>query len=486
MKKLSQIIKIVNPKDTIGFEEVEIDAIQYLADWLESKNMFCCISEFLEYGRWIECSDQVERLHGKKFAAIMANSPIPNIEVPQIIVDNPVQSMAKASRYFYDEPDKKQKIIGVTGTNGKTTITHIVSHVLNQTGMPAACMGTIGVFLKDRKKENAVYTTPLSPDIYKTLSNLVKDGVKAIAMEISSHALKLDRVYGFSPDIAVFSNLSRDHMDFHKTLDDYMSSKEKLFGMVKQNGAAIINADDPVGKRFIEQANTSTISYGLSKDVDFYAKNIRYYPDRTDMTLVFDGKESKLTTKLTGRFNVYNILAGAGACIGLGVPFADLKEPLMSFESVDGRMNIVPVAGSRIGIVDYAHTPDALKNVLETLRETTNHRVITVFGCGGDRDKGKRPLMGKTASELSDICIVTSDNPRTEDPNSIIDDILEGIEGLAPVVEPDRRKAIVKAFEISDKKDIILVAGKGHEDYQVIGDTKIHFSDKEELLALKQ
>ena len=488
MKTLSEYIPVVKPVRTLNMRDVPIEGIAYLAEDIRRGDLFCGISEFLKYGQWVEADSQIGKLNGKDPAALLINRPVPDSALPQLIVEDTVKSMADAARFFYDYPDRKFKLVGVTGTNGKTTIAHLCRHILSFAGKKSGCLGTIGMYVDDKKISEAIYTTPLSPDLYKTLDELAQMNVETVSMEVSSHSLKLDRVWGLEFDAAVFTNLTQDHLDFHKTMEDYYGSKEKLFRRLAPGGFAVVNMDDPAGRKIAKSANGRVLGYGLcesmSEKADVFAENVECFPDRTRMEASFEGRRVLFETRLTGLFNVYNTLAAAAVGYGFGIDPETLRQAVASFSSVPGRMEVVELPGRRTAVVDYAHTPDALKNVLETLRKTARRRIITVFGCGGDRDREKRPLMGAAAARLSDVCIVTSDNPRREDPMEIIDMIVAGMDKEDLVVEPDRRKAIREAYRISEEEDIILVAGKGHEDYQILGTEKIHFSDKEELICL--
>ncbi len=482
---LTELAGAISPIQTINFKDIPVSGIACTPETLKSGDLYFCIDEFLQYGRWIEGESQLKQAMLKTPAALVTEKPVSGCPFPQIVVENSILAMAAAARYFYGYPDKRIKVIGVTGTNGKTTITHLIRRLLNRTGRRALCTGTIGLYGDAGKISEAVYTTPLSCEIYRMLNQSASDGYEFIAMEISSHALKLGRVYGLTLQSGVFTNITRDHLDFHKTLEDYTQSKTKLFHMIDPAGTAVINMDDPYGPVMADAASCRVIGYSLKNRTELQAVDIRYKPAGAEFTVVAEGKAVDFKAMTPGRFNVYNMLAAIGVLRGLGVDIEQLVEPVAEFRSVPGRMEVVKLPGGRVGVVDYAHTPDALENVLTTTRETATGRIITVFGCGGDRDRGKRSIMGGLAEKLSDLCVVTSDNPRTEDPDKIIGDILDGMCETAHIVEPDRRRAIRKAFDISRENDIILVVGKGHEDYQIIGVEKTHFSDVEELGCLE-
>lgn len=482
---LSEFANVIPFKQSMNYKEIPVTGISCTPDTLKAGDLYFCIDEFLQYGRWIEGATQLDKAVSKSPAALVLEKPVPGCPIPQIVVENSIQALAAAARFFYNFPDQRINVIGVTGTNGKTTITHLIRHLLSRTVGRSLCTGTIGLYGEAGKISDAVYTTPLSPEVYRMLNQGAAEGYGHIAMEISSHALKLDRVFGLDLKCGVFTNITRDHMDFHETLEDYVKSKSKLFQMVVPDGIAAVNMDDPYGPVMAGAAACRVIGYSLENRSDIQAADIRYKPDGAEFSVLSEGGRISFNTLLPGRFNIYNILAAIGVLNGLGVEISRLVEPVAEFRSVPGRMEVVRLPGGRVGVVDYAHTPDALENVLTTVRETSPGKIITVFGCGGDRDRGKRPIMGEIAEKLSDLCVVTSDNPRTEDPGRIIRDILKGMRGEARIVEPDRRKAIRKAYESSHENDIILVVGKGHEDYQIIGVEKTHFSDVEELACLK-
>ncbi len=528
MKKLSEFINPLSPEEILHFQDHPVTGIACRPEDLREGMLYAIMDEFLEYGHW---NKGLELFHlarasqpctpdssvpEMKMSALLLESPLPDIPVPQIVVSDARKAAAQAAKFFFDAPDASLKIVGITGTNGKTTTSHLINRLLSVCGEKAAALGTLGVYFGHEKYAESVYTTPLSPTLFETLHHLKNKGVSHVAMEISSHALKLDRVFGLDVDVAVFTNLTRDHLDFHETLEDYRDSKMKLFAGLKSDAVAVVNADDPMGKEILFRLPCKAMTYGFSSEALLRAVQIRYSPRGTDFSLRYRGRQWEISTMLVGKFNVYNSLAAIAACLSLGMePEALQKAARQALRGVEGRVEIIPLPGNRTGIVDYAHTPDSLEKILEVLRGISDsERIITVFGCGGDRDRGKRPLMGEIAARLSDICVVTSDNPRRENPSGIIEDILAGMprEGkqvagnrgqvnnlppftcnlspvtcnLSPViVEPDRRKAIRQAFEMSQSGDIILLAGKGHEPYQIVGDEYFPFDDREELRCLK-
>jgi UDP-N-acetylmuramoyl-L-alanyl-D-glutamate--2,6-diaminopimelate ligase len=403
------------------------------------------------------------------------------------------RTMAAMSNAFYGFPSKKMKMIGVTGTNGKTTITSLINHVLQTIGKKTGLIGTNGNYINKRFIKTE-HTTPESVELNKLLNEMVNDEVEYAVMEVSSHSLALSRVYGVEFDTVVFTNLTPEHMDMHNTMDEYFAAKRILFDSLKRindkgtRTAAIYNCDDSFGEKIVASTEGERISYGFGCGA-FTAKNLKMDFEGMSFDVLVprnnDGTEKiHIKTKLTGRFNAYNILAAIAALKNTGISYSDIVESIKSFSPVDGRFNPVRLQNGAAAIIDYSHTPDSLLKAISTIREILDEnkskgKIITVFGCGGNRDKTKRPLMGKIASENSNEVIITSDNPRDEDPMAIIGEVKTGITCDNYSVEENRELAIKKAVEMSKKGDVILVAGKGHETYQEIKGVKYHLSDKE-------
>ncbi len=407
--------------------------------------------------------------------------------VVKIVVPDSRKALALISSAFYSFPSRKLKLVGVTGTNGKTTTTHLIKSILESAGLKTGLIGTINYVIGDEIIP-AVQTTPESLDLNRFLSEMVNKNISACVMEVSSHALALDRVYGLDFDVGVFTNLTQDHLDFHRTFEAYFQAKKILFDSLKESAYAIYNIDDPYGERIVSDTKAEKLSYGKSERADVRVKDIALSFNGTSL-LVQTPTESSLeiNSKLIGEFNVYNILASVAVGYVLGIEHGDIKRGIESFENVRGRFEKMISPDGYVVIIDYAHTPDALEKCIDTilkLREQAGGgKLITVFGCGGDRDVGKRPIMGKIATEKSDITIITSDNPRFEDPQKIISDIVEGVkQNSVYYIFVDRKEAIYRALEMAQKDDIVLIAGKGHEEYQIIGDRKIPFSDKQVVL----
>lgn len=402
-----------------------------------------------------------------------------------IIVRDSREAYSKLCALFNGKPTKKMKIVGVTGTNGKTTIHWIVYHILKHLQKKVFRVGTIG-YEGPEMFSNDSLTTPDALVLHKLFNEALSHGVEYGVMEVSSHALSQYRVNDVLFDAVIFTNLTRDHLDYHVTMDNYYLAKRKLFELLanneKQPKVAIINCNDEYGVRLVDYCKSIDlpfISYGENEDATWRISDFSQDFNGSLFTLTIGDKKYSVKTKMIGMHNVYNSVAAIAACCHLGISIEDVLHALENISVVCGRLE--PVGKNDIGVyVDYAHTPDALLHALETLRALNPKKLTVVFGCGGDRDRGKRPQMGEVAAQYADNVVVTSDNPRTEDPNEIIADILStGIS--ANVVEPDRAKAIKTALEDAQPGDIVLIAGKGHEDYQIIGTTKHHFSDQEEV-----
>jgi UDP-N-acetylmuramoyl-L-alanyl-D-glutamate--2,6-diaminopimelate ligase len=390
---------------------------------------------------------------------------------------------SQAAAVFFDSPGSKLKLVGVTGTNGKTTITHLIEYFLNQGDKMTALMGTLYTRWKGFSL-TATHTTPFPVDLQRQLAQAVNAGCEFGIMEVSSHALAQGRVLGCPYEVAVFSNLTQDHLDYHKDMEDYFSAKALLFSPDYLKGKAILNADDPYGKRLINALDGEKVwSYSVDDNTaSLWMSELNYKPNGVNGVLHTPVGDVGFSSPLVGQFNLQNLLAAVGTVLHLGLDLESVAAMIPRFPGVPGRMERVQVADSQdiSVIVDYAHTPDSLENLLKAARPFIPGKMICVFGCGGDRDRTKRPKMGKIAADLSDLAVVTSDNPRTEDPQRILQDIVEGIpQSVNPTVIADRGAAIRTAILQAQPGDGILLAGKGHEDYQILGTEKIHFDDRE-------
>lgn len=413
---------------------------------------------------------------------ILVEKDVEKVEgINYFLVDELREKMGIIASNFYGYPQNQLKIVGVTGTNGKTTTTYILESILGEKNV--ARIGTVEYKIGDEIIP-APNTTPSSLEIIKICKKALEKNIKYLIMEVSSHGLDIGRVNMLRFEAGIFTNLTLDHLDYHKTMENYYLAKRKLFDLVKDKKNSIINIDDEYGKRYLEYTNG--ISYGISQgDIQVEIKQITR--EGQEVTIKIFEKEYKINLRLLGRYNLSNLLGAIGAVKTLGLSDEEIISKIPLIHGAPGRFEPVKIDRDFTVIVDYAHTGDALENILKSINEFKTNRVITVFGCGGDRDKTKRPIMGGIAEKYSDIVIVTSDNPRTEDPEEIIKDIVVGLTKENHIIEIHREKAIEKAISLAEKNDIILIAGKGHENYQVIGREKIHFDDKEEVIkAIKK
>jgi UDP-N-acetylmuramoyl-L-alanyl-D-glutamate--2,6-diaminopimelate ligase len=397
-----------------------------------------------------------------------------------IEVEHGRQALALAARNFYRSSTKRLKLTGVTGTNGKTTTSFLIDAVLRAAGMTTALVGTIEYRLAGQVRP-AVNTTPESLDLYRLFEELDQAGGTHATMEVSSHALALGRVYGITFHTAVFTNLTRDHLDFHHTMEEYFAAKRLLFAPdgTTAPGWAVINADDPYSRQI--PAAPHTLRYGFEQGADLRGSSLEMNFDGLRFTVEQGGERVQLSSPLVGKFNAYNILAACGAALSCGLDWTTITRAIAHSPRVPGRFESVQQGQPFLIVVDYAHTDDALRNVISVARELHPKRVITLFGCGGDRDRAKRPLMAQAAAEASDYVVLTSDNPRSEDPLNIMNDALVGLRRFDTphTIEPDRAKAIRAALREARAGDIVILAGKGHETYQVLKDRVIHFDDRE-------
>lgn len=398
--------------------------------------------------------------------------------VPVEIVESTEEYLKKELKKEYADTINKLKIIGITGTNGKTTTAYLTYQFLNKLGNKTAYLGTIGFKLPDEEigTEN---TTPDILSIYTLLLHAIEKECKTVVMEISSHALSYERIYGLHIDIAAFTNLTEDHLDYHKTMENYLNAKLKIIDYLPENGKLIVNTDDEYGQKFIDKFGKG-ITIGYNKTCNYFIKKADITPAETKITFVHDDKTYNVTTNLTSKFNVYNYITSLAIVHEMGYSYEEIINITKDIKAPKGRCETHKV-NKGYAVIDYAHTPDAVLKVVSAYNELKKGKVITIVGCGGDRDPIKRPIMGEIATRLSDYTILTSDNPRTEDPQKIMDDILKGVSTNNYEVELDRKTAIKKGIEMLQPEDILLILGKGHEDYQIIGHTKIHLDDAEEV-----
>ncbi len=405
--------------------------------------------------------------------------------VDVLVSDNTRHALSAVSAAFYSFPSRSLKVFGVTGTNGKTSITYMLESIMKAWGQKPGVIGTVNYRWGDRNMD-APNTTPESRDLQELLYTMKSDGTDTVIMEVSSHALDLNRADSIDFDVAMFTNLTRDHLDYHGTFENYFNAKKKLFGLVEQSAkqvkAAVVNADDSYGAEILDGGSRYSYrfaGFGFSKSAEYRPDPSSVVSGVAGVRYLMDNphRGALIELQVAGRFHVYNSLCALAAADQAGVPFEVIQEGLRNLPAVPGRFHVIPSKLGFCAVVDYAHTGDALQKLLLSARDLEPARIITVFGCGGDRDKGKRPIMGKIAEEASDIVVITSDNPRTEEPKAIINDIIAGLAKKNHTVIVEREDAIHHAIRIAKEGDLIVIAGKGHEDYQIIGTTKTHFDD---------
>ena len=439
--------------------------LQYDSRKVEKGDVFVAM-----VGETVDGHDYIDKAIKNGATGIIISKEIEKREgIKYYLIENIRENIGEIASEFYCYPQKKLKVIGITGTNGKTTTTYILESLLGEKNV--ARIGTVEYKIGDEIIE-APNTTPEPIDIVKMCKKSVEKGLKYLVMEVSSHGLVLGRVNMLEFDVAIFTNLTPDHLDFHKNMEEYYEAKKILFLKTKKNGVKIINTDDIYGKRYFEEFGGK--SYGM-KDADLVGVFKSENPSEIEIN------SKKIVTKLMGRYNLYNIMAGVSAGMGLGLNFEELIEKITLIEGVPGRFQMVDCKQEFAAVVDFAHTGDAMENILKTVVEMNFKKIITVFGCGGDRDVKKRSEMAKIAERYSDIVILTTDNPRTENIEKILEDSIKGFETKKYIVKKEREDGIGTAVKLAEKGDIILVLGKGHETYQIVGKTKYHFDDREIL-----
>lgn len=413
---------------------------------------------------------------------VVCQSELPP-DLPRVKVRDARLALSQLACRWYGHPSRQLTMLGVTGTNGKTTVTYLLRHILQRTGMKTGLIGTVQNIVGEQTLP-AQRTTPDALQIQQLLSAMTKNGCSHAVMEVSSHALDQHRAEGIDFAVGIFTNLTEDHLDYHGTMGCYCDAKAKLFQMSRMG---VCNADDPWTERLLAGASCPSVYYGIHNPAEVWAEDIFLHSRSVDFTACTARTRTPVHLGVPGRFSVYNALGAIAACGELGIPPEECAAALATFPGVAGRMEVVPTPGKPYTLlIDYAHTPDALENVLKTVRGFAQNRVIAVFGCGGDREREKRPLMGHIAGKLADLTIITSDNPRTEEPMAIIRDILPGIAGAEDkyIVEPDRRGAIALAMGRAAAGDVIVLCGKGHETYQEIGDKTIPMDEREIVRSL--
>lgn len=479
--KLIDLINYIQPLKVLNNMDIDVFDASYNSKSVKSGDVFVCLQ-----GEHVDGHDFAQMAVDNGASAIVSQKDL-SVSVPVLVVKDTSLEIARVSAFLNEFPTQKLNLIGVTGTNGKTTVTHLIQNIMEENGVKCGLIGTLGQRMsKSQDYSDAKHTTPQAPELQKTFSKMLENDITNVAMEVSSHSIVQHRVGECDFNGAVLTNLTQDHLDYHITMDNYFKAKAILFENLTEGTFAVINNDDEYASRFLSSFsdNVKVFTYGIKNNADIVAKNIKFSVSGSEFDCETPFGNYKFDLKMTGMFSIYNVLAALAAGLAQGIDISICKKALENTKSVAGRFEVV--VSEPLSIVDYAHTPDGLENVLKAAREIlpNGSDLICIFGCGGDRDATKRPKMGKIAEDLADKVVVTSDNPRSEDPQQIITDILTGIKSLNSdkvVVEIDRKKAIEHAMKIAKPSDVIVVAGKGHEDYQILNNETIHFDDREEV-----
>ncbi len=476
--QLKTLVAAIPIRHVIGTLDRTVESIAYDSRRVQRNGLFVALR-----GETSDGHEFIGQAIERGASVIVTERDEQHSRVTCLLVENTRNALADLSANFYGDPARKLTLAAVTGTNGKTTTTFLIKHICEKAGLRCGLIGTVRYEIGERILP-AIRTTPESLDLQELLAQIVNAGCTAAAMEVSSHALAQNRTRGLEWNVAVFTNLTQDHLDFHGTMESYFDSKAKLFAQLgsqreKPKPVAIVNIDDRHGEQLLNKIDkrVAVVTYGMSARADFRASNYRVEFSGTSYQLDAHGKSYLVRVPLIGRFNVANSVAALAAANALGISLRDAVLGLGKSPQVPGRLELVPAKRQFQVFVDYAHTPDALRNVLKTLRELEPHRLIVVFGCGGNRDRQKRPLMGEIVDRHADYAIVTSDNPRKEDPNAIIAEIEKGFRSSRYVKIADRTQAIGRAITLAQPRDIVLIAGKGHENYQEFADYTIPFDD---------
>ena len=457
----------------------EIEGISYNSKKTQPDDLFICLT-----GEHVDGHEYAEEAVANGATLCIVERRL-NLDIPQIVVSDTTEIMAQISDLFYSSPSSHLNLIGVTGTNGKTTVTHLIQKLYEAENQKCALIGTLGnKMTSEDDYHDAKHTTPQAPELQKLFYDIYEKGIPNVVMEVSSHALAQHRVDYCYFNGAVLTNLTQDHLDFHITMNNYFKAKAKLFEEIYADDFAVINKDDEYADKFIEVINPKArlYTYGIKNEADVRAENIKFDNNGASFTCIIKDNKYNVKLKMNGMFSVYNVLAALTVAYALNFNIENSIKTLESMSGVAGRFEVI--VNKPTVIVDYAHTPDGLENVLKASKEILPEggNLICIFGCGGDRDATKRPKMGAIAEKYADKVIVTSDNPRSEDPQQIITDILAGFKSVnSVIVEPDRELAIKEAYKLANALDVVLVAGKGHEDYQILGDKTIHFDDREKV-----
>ena len=481
--KLSALIEPLLIKEAKGDLNTEITGIQIDSRKVQPGDLFVA-----RVGFTVDGHDFINQAIKNGAVALLVQKEV-SVHIPTVRVPDTQRALSLIAAHFFHYPSRELKVIGVTGTNGKTTITHLIERILSTAQKPIAVMGTTGIKIASDTYATK-NTTPESIELQKAFRMIRDRGLQGVAMEVSSHALDLGRTRGIDFDIAVFTNLTQDHLDYHQTMEQYREAKGRLFSQLgndydaEKKKIAVLNVDDPASTYFAKVTSAQLITYGCDEKAMVRAEKIRVTSQGTSFLMRTFKGSIEIQMQLLGKFNVYNALAAASVALGCGCSLEQIRIGLESISGVDGRLELVESDQPFTCLVDYAHTPDSLENALTTIREFAQNRVICVVGCGGDRDRQKRPQMAAIAEKYSDLVVITSDNPRSEKPEKIIDEMIQGLTKEDYVIRVNRKEAIKYALEQAEADDVVLIAGKGHETYQEIQGVRYDFDDREVARSL--
>ncbi len=485
VKKLSELLKYLHVFRIEGQNDPIVKGLAYHSGRIQPGFVFFCLQ-----GSKADGHDYIAQAVAAGAVAVILEKDCEVRGAAKVLVPDVRVAMAAISQLFYDSPATNLRLIGVTGTNGKTTSTHLIEAIMSAQNYRTGLLGTIK-YKVGQETFPVLATTPEAPDLQQALHLMVERGVRYAIMEVSSHALELNRVSGCDFDYAVLTNMTNDHLDFHQTYTRYLAAKGKLFSQMggsflknSQPRYAVLNRDDTYYDYFLKQSTVQSVSYGLKNSAEIRAQKVELKDSGVKYKLLSPWGEADFMLQLTGYFNIYNALAATSVALLEGIELPEIKSALEKVKGVPGRFERVDLGQDFVVIIDYAHTPDGLDNVLQTAREFCRGKIITIFGCGGERDRTKRPVMGQIAGKYSDYCILTSDNPRREDPWQIIYEVEAGLQevktsGNGYTIQSDRYEAIKLGIELARPGDMVIIAGKGHENYQIFSDHTIPFSDRE-------
>lgn len=475
--RLQDLLKHLHPLIPFTGENPEITSVENDNRKVQPGSLFICIK-----GYTVDGHDFAEAAVKNGACAVLAERPLP-LSVPVIVVKDTNRAMAVMADAFYGQPTKQLHLIGITGTNGKTTTSHLIEKILADAGKNTGLIGTMYSKIGDKQLETK-NTTPESLTLQKIFKQMVESRVESAVMEVSSHALDYGRVHGCDYDVAVFTNLTQDHLDYHHTMDEYKHAKGLLFAQLgnvfdlEHPKFAVLNSDDSASETYKKSTAAHIVTYGIDNIADFQAKNIQITPKGTIFDLVLQEKKYPVHMKLIGKFSVYNALASIATAYVSGIPVQNCIDSIENIEGVAGRFELVNAGQDFTVIVDYSHTPDSLENVLKTIQQFAKKKIFVLVGCGGDRDRKKRPLMAQIACKYATDPIFTSDNPRSENPLEILKEMESGVQNENYLVIPDRKEAIKTVVNMASADDVVLIAGKGHETYQIIGSQVFDFDDR--------